>query len=154
MEKVFNSLWIAVLYFIALTSCQSQSDTLVENSSALSRLQDKLLVDPVFKTYRKAFKEQLSLALSQRYSSQYLNKEILTGGMKDVHSKEDYFRLCQKAGIVDAQKQYNTHYKLLDAQKKLYDKYPEIQKMSRDGFRKLMLKFDQEEVRLILRTSK
>ena len=144
MKKSFMLLWSIGLITVSLTSCNNQIDSLATNSKEVEILQSQLAADPVFKAYNAAFKRQMDLSIAQRYTKQGFNKEILEAGMKDVHSKADYYKLCEKAGIVDAEKNLVAHYQLMLTQKALYKKYPLLKNMSREDFKSIMFKFNQD----------
>lgn len=143
MRNPFVLLWIVGLISVNLISCDHQIDSLATNSKEIEKLQNKLAIDPVFKAYDDAFKYQMDLVIAQRYSKETFNKDILKAGMKDVHSKEDYYKLCEKAGIVNPEKNLAAHYHLMLTQKALYKKYPELKNLSKDDFKRLMFKFSQ-----------
>lgn len=144
MKKSLLLFWLTVLIASNLTSCTNQIDSLPANSEEVEKLQSQLAVDPVFKAYDDAFKKQMDLLIAQRYTSSKFNKEILAIGMKNVHSSEDYYKLCEKAGIVDAKKNLVAHYQLMLAKKALYEKYPLLKDLSKDDFKKIMFKFSQD----------
>lgn len=142
MKSKFLLIWLVAFTALMVAGCQSESDSLATKEAVLKNIQNQVSNDPVFKAYEDAFSEQLSFALSQRNIQQKFDQQIFANGIEQVQTQDDYLNLCEKAGIVDAKKRMTTHYRFLVAQKALYSKYPQIQKLSREDMALLMEKSD------------
>ncbi len=152
MKKYIFPLGVILMALINLTSCQINFDKMSDDS--ISSLKLKLQSDPTFASYEDAFQQHIFFMVSQRNVKQSFDKNIFENGIKSVTTKEEYFNLCRKAGIVNPEEQMRTQYQLMLAQQALFKKYPEISKMTRQQFSSLMEKSNKEDAKLMISKKK
>lgn len=130
------------ILIITLSGCNTVDDGF--GTESFEHFSSQIQNDELFKEYSNSFENQLKLTLANVNNKVVFDKEVYQTGIASVKSKEDYLRLCEKAGISNPEEKMEAHLRLIKAQKALFEKYPRLLQLTKAEFNKIMYKSNRE----------